>query len=82
MPAPSTLPDHASIRAAYPAFKDITYLDTASMGLLAESTMQAADKEHQRSMREGSARLFQWIFGGNADVARTVATKIGGTLNL
>lgn len=41
--------------------------------------MHAAHSEHQRLMHEGSARLFQWMFGGNADVARTVAANIGGT---
>lgn len=82
MPASPILTDHSALRAHYRALNALCYLDTSSMGLLAESTMQAADKEHQRLIREGSARLFQWIFGGNADVARTVATNIGGTLNL
>ena len=79
MHSPTTLTDHATLRAAYPALNDACYLDTSSMGLMAESTVQAAHLEHQRLMREGSARLFQWMFGGNTDVARTVAASIGGT---
>jgi cysteine desulfurase/selenocysteine lyase len=75
----STLTDHAAIRAAHPAFNDITYLDTSSMGLMAAGTVQAAHVEHERLMREGSTRLFQWMFGGNAEVIRTVASSIGGT---
>ena len=76
----TTLSDHATLRSAYPALQERCYLDTSSMGLMAESTVQAAHTEHQRLMREGSARLFQWIFGGNAEVARTVAASIGGTV--
>ncbi len=79
MHSPQSLPDHTTIRAAYPALNDRCYLDTSSMGLMAESTVQAAHVEHERLMHEGSARLFQWMFGGNADVARTVAANIGGT---
>lgn len=79
MSAPSTLPGHAALRAAYPAFHDLCYLDTSSMGLMAEGTVQAAQREHDRLMREGSARLFEWMSGGNAAVARTVAASIGGT---
>ncbi len=79
MPSPSTLPDHATIRADYPALNELRYLDTSSMGLMAESTVQAAHVEHQRLMREGSSRLFQWMLGGNAEVVRTVAASIGGT---
>jgi selenocysteine lyase/cysteine desulfurase len=79
MPAPSTLPDHGALRAAYPAFTELCYLDTSSMGVVAEGTAQAAHQEQQRLMREGSVRLFQWMFGGNAEVARTVAASIGGT---
>lgn len=79
MPSPQSLPDHAIIRGAYPALLEHCYLDTSSMGLMAESTVQAANEEHERLMHEGSARLFQWMFGGNADVARTVAANIGGT---
>lgn len=79
MAATNLLPDHATLRADYPGLNKLGYLDTSSMGLMAESTVQAADKEHERLMHEGSARLFQWIFGGNADVARTVAASIGGT---
>jgi selenocysteine lyase/cysteine desulfurase len=48
------------------------------MGLIAESTVQAGDQEHQRLMRDGSTRIFQWMYGGNADVIRTVAASIGG----
>ena len=79
MPSPSTLPDHATLRADYPALNELCYLDTSSMGLMAESTVQAAHMEHQRLMREGSTRLFQWMLGGNAEVVRTVAASIGGT---
>ncbi|MCU0319204.1 MAG: aminotransferase class V-fold PLP-dependent enzyme [Flavobacteriales bacterium] len=78
MPSSSTLPDHATFRAAYPALNERCYLDTSSMGLIAESTIQAGDQEHQRLMREGSTRIFQWMYGGNADVIRTVAASIGG----
>lgn len=73
------LPDHASIRAAYPALTDLCYLDTSSMGLMAEVTVEAAQREQERLMREGSVRLFEWMFGGNAEVARTAAASIGGT---
>lgn len=73
------LPDHSAIRSTYPPLADLCYLDTSSMGLMAESTVRAAQEEHERLMREGSARLFQWMFGGHAEVARTVATNIGGT---
>ncbi|MBL7946779.1 MAG: aminotransferase class V-fold PLP-dependent enzyme [Flavobacteriales bacterium] len=72
------LTDHAALRAQYPALNALCYLDTSSMGLMAESTVQAADKEHQRLLHEGSTRLFQWMFGGNAEVARAVAANIGG----
>ncbi len=51
MPSPATLPDHGSIRADHPAFTDITYLDTSSMGLMAQSTVHAAQREHERLMR-------------------------------
>lgn len=78
MPSPRSLSD-GSIRADYPAFTDITYLDTSSMGLMAESTVLAAQREHERLMREGSGRFFHWMTGGTADVARTVAANIGGT---
>ncbi|HRP00433.1 MAG TPA: aminotransferase class V-fold PLP-dependent enzyme [Flavobacteriales bacterium] len=79
MSAPSTLPGHAALRAAYPAFHDLCYLDTSSMGLMAEGTVQAAQREHERLMREGSARLLEWMFGGNAEVAHTAAASIGGS---
>lgn len=79
MPSTSTRHDHATLRADYAALNEHCYLDTSSMGLMAESTVQAAHIEHQRLMYEGSARLFSWMFGGNADVARTVAANIGGT---
>ncbi len=79
MPSPTTLPDHAAIRADYPALNDICYLDTSSMGLMAKSTVQAADREHERLMREGSGRFFHWMTEGNAAVARSVAASIGGT---
>jgi selenocysteine lyase/cysteine desulfurase len=79
MPTAPILTDHYTVRAHYPALNDRCYLDTSSMGLMAESTVQAAHVEHERLMHEGSARLFQWMFGGNADVARTVAANIGGT---
>ncbi|MGV3636149.1 MAG: aminotransferase class V-fold PLP-dependent enzyme [Flavobacteriales bacterium] len=74
----SLLADHHTIRTAYPALQERVYLDTSSMGLMAGATVQAAHGEHERLMREGSGRLFQWMFGGNADVARTVAANIGG----
>lgn len=79
MPTAPILTDHYTVRAHYPALNDRSYLDTSSMGLMAESTVQAAHVEHERLMHEGSARLFQWMFGGNADVARTVAANISGT---
>lgn len=79
MPTAPILTDHYAVRAHYPALNDHCYLDTSSMGLMAESTVQAANEEHERLMHEGSARLFQWMFGGNADVARTVAANISGT---
>lgn len=75
----STLPEHPTIRAAYPALKDLCYLDTSSMGVISRPTAQAAAQEQERLMHEGSARLFQWMFGGNTDVARTVAASIDGT---
>jgi len=78
MSSSSALPDHAAIRSAYPALNEQCYLDTSSMGLVSESTVQAAQVEQQRLMREGSARLFEWIFGGNAAVAKVVAASIGG----
>ncbi|HRF82591.1 MAG TPA: aminotransferase class V-fold PLP-dependent enzyme [Flavobacteriales bacterium] len=73
------LTDHSMLRDHYPALNDLCYLDTSSMGLMARSTVDAAQLEQERLMREGSARLFQWIFVGNIDVARTVAASIGGT---
>lgn len=79
MSSPSTLSDHASIRADYPALRDITYLDTSSCGLMALSTVHAAREEHERLMREGSARFFHWMADGNAEVARMVAASIGAT---
>lgn len=75
----ATLPDHAAIRAAYPGFHDRCYLDTSSIGLMAEGTVEAAQREQERLMREGSARFFHWMFGGNTEVARTAAGSIGGT---
>lgn len=79
MPSPSTLPDHATIRAAYPGFSDVTYLDTSSMGLMARSTVDAAQLEQERLMREGSGRFAHWMTVGTTAVARTVAASIGGT---
>jgi len=79
MPVPSTLPDHDTLRAAYPAFTELSYLDTSSMGLMAASTVAAAQREHEWLMREGSVRFFHWMYGGNTEVARTVAASVGGT---
>ena len=79
MSTPSLLAEHDRIRAAYPAFQERCYLDTSSMGLMAESTVHAAQLEHERLMREGSVRFFHWMFGGNTAVARTVAASISGT---
>ncbi|WKZ66586.1 MAG: aminotransferase class V-fold PLP-dependent enzyme [Flavobacteriales bacterium] len=79
MPVPCTLPDHDTLRAAYPAFTELSYLDTSSMGLMAASTVAAAQREHERLMREGSVRFFHWMYGGNTEVARTVAASVGGT---
>ncbi len=79
MPSPSLLPEHDRIRAAYPAFADLCYLDTSSMGLMAGCTVQAAQLEHERLMHEGSVRFFHWMFGGNTEVARTIAASINGT---
>ena len=73
------LSDHPALRAAYPAFTELCYLDTSSMGVVAEGTAQAAHQEQQRLMREGSIRLWHWMSGGVAEVARTVAASIGGT---
>jgi selenocysteine lyase/cysteine desulfurase len=79
MRSSSTLPDHTTIRAAYPALNERCYLDTSSMGVVAEATAQAAHQEQQRLMREGSIRLLHWMSGGVAEVACTVAANIGGT---
>ncbi len=79
MPSPATLPDHASIRAHYPALRDITYLDTSSMGLMAQSTVDAAQREQERLMRKGSGRFLYWMTEGTTAVARQVAASIRGT---
>jgi selenocysteine lyase/cysteine desulfurase len=79
MPTHNPIPDHTTLRSAYPAFTDLCYLDTSSMGLVAEGTAQAAHQEQQRLMRDGSIRLLHWMSGGVAEVARTVAANIGGS---
>jgi selenocysteine lyase/cysteine desulfurase len=49
------------------------------MGLMAQSTVDAAQREHERLMRKGSGRFLYWMTEGTAHVARQVAANIGGS---
>lgn len=73
------LQDPTVIRHAYPGLGTCTYLDTSSCGLVARSTMEAAQEEEKRLVHEGSARFLHWMTGGMDAVAREVAASIGGT---
>ncbi len=57
MPAPCTLPDHGALRAVGRAFTALCYLDTSSMGVVAEGTAQAADQTHTPPMIRSMAFL-------------------------
>lgn len=70
--------DWQAVRADYPGLVQATYLDTASLGLLARSTADAAIAEQDRLMGSASARFVHWHAEGRAAVGRQVAAHIGG----
>ncbi|HRN35533.1 MAG TPA: aminotransferase class V-fold PLP-dependent enzyme [Flavobacteriales bacterium] len=76
MKAPQT--DWEKIRGNYPGLSGQTYLDTGSMGLMARSTVEAANAEHERLVQEGSTRGIHWMMEGLAQIAGEVAMHIGG----
>lgn len=76
---PKNSPNWKAIRAEYPGLEYGTYVDTSSCGLIARSTEEAARKEQERLMMEGSARFMHWHGKGKADVVDLVARHIGGS---
>lgn len=70
--------DWGKVRLDYPGLVGQTYLDTGSMGLMAESTVEAAAAEHGRLIKEGSTRGIYWMMEGLPQIAREVAAHIGG----
>ncbi|MBX2981151.1 MAG: aminotransferase class V-fold PLP-dependent enzyme [Flavobacteriales bacterium] len=66
------------VRKDYPGLERGTYVDTSSCGLIARSTEEAARKEQERLMMEGSARFMHWHGKGKADVVGLVARHVGG----
>lgn len=70
--------DPQAIRAEYPGLAPVTYVDTASLGLVARATEEVARMEQERLMEEGSARAVHWHVQGRTEVTGLVATHIGG----
>jgi len=70
--------DWQAIRAAYPGLAPATYVDTASLGLVARATEEAARMEQERLMEEGSARSVHWHMQGRTAATGLVASHIGG----
>lgn len=69
--------DHAQIRSDHPGLEEVTYLDTSSCGLPANSTVEAARIEQELLMRHGSGRFAYWMEEGTARIGDLVATDLG-----
>jgi selenocysteine lyase/cysteine desulfurase len=72
------LPDPAQVRSEYPGLLHQTYLDTGSMGLIAQATVDAAQAEQERLLREGSTRGIYWMTEGLPGICSRVVDHIGG----
>ncbi len=70
--------DWTRVRAEYPGLSGQTYLDTGSMGLMANATHKAAIAEQERLLKEGSTRGTYWMMEGLPQIAGEVAAHIGG----